>query len=48
LAGEGESITVIEMPLGELAVLADAGRLPDMKTLLLIQTLRIRRSDLFR
>ncbi len=48
LAGEGESITVVEMPLAELAALADAGRLPDMKTLLLIQTLRIRRSDLFR
>ncbi len=32
----------------ELAVLTDTGRLPDMKTLLVIQTLRVRRPDLFR
>jgi len=32
----------------ELAVLTDTSRLPDMKTLSVIQTLRVRRPDLFR
>ena len=47
VAGEHENITVVELSLAELASLADAGRLDDMKTLLLVQTLRLRRPDLF-
>jgi nudix-type nucleoside diphosphatase (YffH/AdpP family) len=46
-AGEHENITVIEMPLAELAQLADAGEIADMKTFALLQTLRLRRPDLF-
>jgi nudix-type nucleoside diphosphatase (YffH/AdpP family) len=42
-----EDITVVEMPLGELAALVDAGGLNDMKALVLVQTLRLRRPDLF-
>lgn len=44
---EDESIQVIEVPLAELAAMADGGTLTDMKTLLLLQTLRLRRPDLF-
>lgn len=44
---EDESIQVFEMPLAELAAMADAGTLTDMKTLLLLLTLRLRRPDLF-
>ena len=47
MAEEGESVTAVELPLSDLAQLADTGRLSDMKTLLLIQTLRLRRPDLF-
>jgi nudix-type nucleoside diphosphatase (YffH/AdpP family) len=47
LAGEHENTTVDELPLRELAARADAGRLDDMKTMLLVQTLRLRRPDLF-
>jgi nudix-type nucleoside diphosphatase (YffH/AdpP family) len=47
LASEHEVVTVVEMALAELAGLADAGQLTDMKTLLLVQTLRLRRPDLF-
>ena len=47
LAHEHENITVVEVPLARLAALADAGDLDDMKTLALIQTLRLRRPDLF-
>jgi nudix-type nucleoside diphosphatase (YffH/AdpP family) len=47
LTTEGENITVAEVPLAELARMADEGRLPDMKTMLLVQTLRLRRPDLF-
>jgi nudix-type nucleoside diphosphatase (YffH/AdpP family) len=47
LAEERESITVVEVALAELARLADAGALPDLKTLALVQTLRLRRPDLF-
>ena len=42
-----EDITVIELPLRELAAMVDAGRLPDMKALVLAQTLRLRHPDLF-
>jgi nudix-type nucleoside diphosphatase (YffH/AdpP family) len=45
--GEHEDITVVEMPLAELAVMADAGALCDMKTFALVQTLRLRRPELF-
>ena len=47
LAEEQEDIEVIEMPLAELEALADSGKLTDMKTLALTQTLRLRRPDLF-
>jgi nudix-type nucleoside diphosphatase (YffH/AdpP family) len=47
LAAEHEDIEVIELPLGELAAMADAGTLTDMKTLALVQTLRVRKPDLF-
>ncbi len=48
LADEHEDIEVIELPLGALAEMADAGRLMDIKTLALVQTLRLRRPDLFK
>jgi hypothetical protein len=35
------------MPLAELAGMADSGGLDDMKALVLVQTLRLRRPDLF-
>jgi len=44
---DGENIEVIEMPLAKLAAMADSGGLQDMKTLLLLQTLRLRRPELF-
>jgi len=47
VAGEHENIEVIELPLSRLAAMADAGDLHDMKLLVLLQTLRLRRSDLF-
>ncbi len=47
LAEEHESIAVVEMPLAELARLADDGGIPDVKLLLLVQTLRLRRPELF-
>jgi len=48
LAEEHEEIEVVELPLDELATLADRGALTDMKTLCLVQTLRLRHGDLFR
>jgi nudix-type nucleoside diphosphatase (YffH/AdpP family) len=47
LAEEHEDITVVELALDELAAMADDKRLDDMKTLALVQTLRLRRPDLF-
>jgi nudix-type nucleoside diphosphatase (YffH/AdpP family) len=44
---EDENISVVEMSLGALAQLMDAGDLVDMKTLVLTQALRLRRPDLF-
>jgi hypothetical protein len=44
---ENEHITVVEMDLSELAVMADKGRLSDLKTLALVQTLRLRHPHLF-
>ncbi|WP_349359454.1 NUDIX domain-containing protein [Stappia sp.] len=47
LAHEGERIEVLEVPLADLAAEADAGRLADAKTLILVQALRLRRPGLF-
>lgn len=47
LAAEHEDITVVEVPLATLAADADAGRLNDMKTLALVQSLRLRQPTLF-
>ncbi len=47
-AGEHEEISIEELPLPELAAMADDGRIEDMKTLCLVQTLRLRRPELFR
>ncbi|ACL62029.1 NUDIX domain-containing protein [Methylobacterium nodulans] len=47
LATEHENIVVVEMPLAELAAMAEQGGLRDLKTLVLVQTLRLRRPDLF-
>jgi nudix-type nucleoside diphosphatase (YffH/AdpP family) len=48
LAEEHEEIEVLEMPLAKLAAMADAGSLTELKLLLLVQTLRLRHSALFR
>jgi nudix-type nucleoside diphosphatase (YffH/AdpP family) len=48
LAEEHEDIEIIEMPLDDLAKLADDGALSDMKTLALVQSLRVRHPELFR
>jgi len=45
--GEHENITVVEIPLRELGSLADSGGISDMKTFALVQSLRLRRPDLF-
>ncbi|MGH6878241.1 MAG: NUDIX domain-containing protein [Rhizomicrobium sp.] len=47
-ASEHENISVVEMPLSALAVAADEGGIEDMKTLGLVQTLRLREPELFR
>lgn len=47
LAEEGESITVVEMPLARLRDMSEAGEITDAKTLVLVQALRLRRPDLF-
>ncbi len=47
LLHEHEDIEVVEIPLAELAALADSGAILDMKTLALTQTLRLRHPDLF-
>jgi len=47
LAHEHENIVVVELPLAELARMADAGGLADLKTLALVLTLRLRRPELF-
>ena len=44
---ETEDIAVTEMPLAEVAAMADDGRIEDMKTFALIQTLRLREPRLF-
>lgn len=45
--GEHEGITVVERPLAELATAADRAEIADAKLLSLVQTLRLRRPDLF-
>ena len=45
--GEHENIRMIEMPLAELAGMADRGALTDLKTLTLVLALRARHPDLF-
>jgi nudix-type nucleoside diphosphatase (YffH/AdpP family) len=47
LAHEGEEIIVEEVPLAELARMADEGRFVDIKSLVLLLALRLRRPDLF-
>jgi nudix-type nucleoside diphosphatase (YffH/AdpP family) len=47
VAAEHEQIAVVERPLSELAAMADHNQLADVKTLLLVQTLRLRRPTLF-
>ena len=47
LAEEHEHIEVTEMPLAELVSMAERGVITDVKTLLLVQTLRLRRPELF-
>jgi nudix-type nucleoside diphosphatase (YffH/AdpP family) len=47
VAAEDEHITVVEIGLRELAHMAKAGQIADMKTLLLLQTLRLRHAALF-
>jgi nudix-type nucleoside diphosphatase (YffH/AdpP family) len=44
---EDEYTVAVEIGLAELARMADENKLPDTKTLLLLQTLRLRRPDLF-
>lgn len=44
---EQENIKAVELPLSELARMADDGRLEDLKTLFLVQTLRLKRPELF-
>ena len=46
-ASEHENIVIEEVSLSQLAAMADDGRIEDMKTLLLIQTLRLREPGLF-
>lgn len=45
--GEHENIRVVEMPLSDLARMADAGELLDLKTLTLVLALRARHPELF-
>ena len=40
-------MTPVEVPLADLARMADTGQLIDMKTMLLVQTLRLRQPALF-
>lgn len=44
---DDEETEVVELALRELAAMADSGRLDDLKTLVLVQTLRLRQPGLF-
>ena len=46
-SAEDAAVEVVEMALDDLARLADSGELDDLKTLLLVQTLRLRQPGLF-
>jgi nudix-type nucleoside diphosphatase (YffH/AdpP family) len=48
LASESEAVTVHEIPLAELAAMVDRGAISDMKTLVLLFALQLRRPELFR
>jgi nudix-type nucleoside diphosphatase (YffH/AdpP family) len=47
VASEGETTIAVEIGLAALARMADDNALPDAKTLVLVQTLRLRQPDLF-
>ena len=47
IADESEDIEVIELRLSELAAQADNGTMKDLKTLALVQALRLKQPDLF-
>jgi nudix-type nucleoside diphosphatase (YffH/AdpP family) len=47
LAEEGEDVTAVEIGLTELAHMVDAGASFDLATAFLVQTLRLRHSELF-
>ena len=47
LAEEHEDIEVVEIPLRELWALTQSGELQDLKTLVLVQALRLRHPELF-
>jgi nudix-type nucleoside diphosphatase (YffH/AdpP family) len=47
LASEDEATVAVEIGLAELAQMADRDELPDAKTLVLLQTLRLRKPELF-
>jgi nudix-type nucleoside diphosphatase (YffH/AdpP family) len=47
LADENENITVVELPLAEMAAMAAAGRLSDLKTFTLFSALQQRHPALF-
>jgi nudix-type nucleoside diphosphatase (YffH/AdpP family) len=47
LASEGETTVAVEIGLAALARMVDDNALPDAKTLVLVQTLRLRKPDLF-
>jgi len=47
LAAEHEDIQVIELPLHDLVAMVDSGEEMDMKVLAMVQTLRLRRPELF-
>ena len=46
-ASEFEDITVVEIPLPQLAAMAEGGMIEDLKTFGLVQTLRLRQPTLF-
>jgi hypothetical protein len=47
VATEHENISVVEIELGKLAELMDAGEVGDMNTLVLAQALKMRHPELF-
>jgi nudix-type nucleoside diphosphatase (YffH/AdpP family) len=47
VASEQEAIVAVEIGLAQLAQMVDRGALADVKTLLLLQTLRLRQPELF-